>query len=60
INVIDPDCVVVGGGVANIGEKLLQPTRELLSRQLFKRDIKISLAKQKDRSVLLGAIALAI
>lgn len=33
----DPDCIIVGGGVADAGDLLLEPTRESLARSLTGR-----------------------
>lgn len=60
MNIMDPDAIVIGGGVANIGEKLLAPLKEVLARQPIKKDVKIAFARLKEKSALMGAIALAI
>jgi predicted NBD/HSP70 family sugar kinase len=35
INILDPDAIVIGGGVGNIGELYSDETREFIRRFLF-------------------------
>lgn len=36
INILQPDCIALGGGVAGYGEKLLEPLREKVGGEQFK------------------------
>lgn len=36
INILQPDCIVLGGGVSGYGEKLLEPLREKTAAEQFK------------------------
>ena len=63
INLINPDMVVVGGGVAQIGDLFLEPVRrEVLRRGLpaSARSVQITTALLGRRSISMGAVAQAI
>lgn len=62
INAFAPDVIVIGGGVSNAGRVLFEPLRRETRRFLMpvhRPHLKIVPAKLKNRSVLLGAVALA-
>lgn len=62
-NIFDPELVVIGGGLSNMGELLLKPTRREFKKyalDLPRRSVKIVRAKLGARSGLLGAIALCL
>jgi len=59
---LNPDIVVVGGGVARAGEKFLRPVREIARRLVFvpyRRNLQIVPAKLGDTVVVVGAALLA-
>ncbi|MFA4967693.1 MAG: ROK family protein [Candidatus Margulisiibacteriota bacterium] len=63
VNIFNPELVVVGGGLSNMGELLLKPTRQEFNKHalaLPKKAVKIVRAKLGARSGLLGAIALCL
>ncbi|HTY13313.1 MAG TPA: ROK family protein [Candidatus Omnitrophota bacterium] len=63
VNILNPELVVVGGGLSNMGELLLKPTRKEFNKHalaLPKRSVKIVRAKLGARAGLLGAIALCL
>jgi len=63
VNIFNPELVVVGGGLSNLGEMLLKPTRKEFKKYalpLPARSVKIVRAKLRDRSGLMGAIALCL
>lgn len=62
VNAFAPDIIVIGGGVSNAGRVLFEPLRRETRRFLMpvhRPHLKIVPAKLKNRSVLLGAVALA-
>ncbi len=62
VNAFSPDVIVIGGGVSNAGRVLFQPLRRETRRFLMpvhRPHLRIAPAKLKNRSVLLGAVALA-
>ncbi len=64
INFIDPDMVVIGGGVAEaLGEAYVEPLRDVAYQYTMNRrdarEIKIVLAELGDNSALLGAAVYA-
>ena len=62
VNAFAPDVIVIGGGVSNAGRVLFEPLRRETRRFLMpvhRPHLKIAPAKLKNRSVLLGAVALA-
>ena len=63
VNIFNPELVIVGGGLSNMGELLLKPTREEFDKYallLPKKTVRIVRAKLGARSGLLGAIALCM
>jgi glucokinase len=62
-NIFNPQLVVVGGGVARVGEYLLQPAREIVSSHSFhamRDDMRMVEAKLGDDGGLFGAGAMAL
>ncbi|MGD1017724.1 MAG: ROK family protein [Verrucomicrobiia bacterium] len=62
ITLLNPDIVVVGGGVARAGEKFLRPVRETVERFVFgpyRRNYRIVRAALGDTVVVAGAALLA-
>lgn len=61
INVLDPDVVVVGGGVAGLGDRWWGPLREAVRREVLPslRDIPVCASDLGDDAAVLGAAALA-
>ncbi|MBS0202148.1 MAG: ROK family protein [Planctomycetes bacterium] len=63
VTVLHPDLVVLGGGVAELGDALLEPVRETVRRRvgMFPTDgVRIEKSQLGDRAGILGAIALAV
>ncbi|MCK9444114.1 MAG: ROK family protein [Tissierellaceae bacterium] len=61
INIIDPDIIVLGGGVAKAGDFLLKRVREQLSKFILYKEIKygkIELAKLGNDAGVIGAAML--
>ncbi len=62
VNLFNPSLVVLGGGVAQVGDLLLEPVRETVERRSLRasaRDVRIQAAMLGRRSSAMGAIALA-
>ncbi len=63
VTAIHPEVVVVGGGVANLGDVLLDPARETVAMRvrMFPADsVRIEQSKLGGKAALLGCIALAM
>lgn len=62
-NVFDPDCIVLGGGLAGSGGLFLQPVREAFAQLVeavdYRPAIRIVLAEMGERSGAVGAAMLA-
>jgi glucokinase len=62
ITLLNPDIIVVGGGVARVGEKFLRPAREIARRLVFapyRRNFRIVPAELGETVVIVGAALLA-
>jgi glucokinase len=60
---LHPDLIVVGGGVSEMGDLLLQPVRETIQRRvgmLPVTDIRVERSLLGDKAGLMGGIALAV
>lgn len=58
VNLLNPDCIVVGGGVANADKSLFKKLREVISTQAMRvqaKDVKIFKAKLGNDAGLIGA-----
>jgi len=63
VNIFNPELVVVGGGLSNLGEMLLKPARQEFKKHALKlpaKSVKIIRAKLRDKSGLMGAVALCL
>jgi len=63
VNLVNPDIVVIGGGVSQAGETLLQPLRDSVARGAVPesvRDLRIVAGALGPQGALLGAAALAL
>ncbi len=63
VNLFNPQTVLVGGGVAQIGDLLLQPIRDTVSRRSLRasaRTVKINTAVLRRRSSGMGAVVQAL
>jgi glucokinase-like ROK family protein len=63
VNLFNPRTIIVGGGVAQIGDLLLQPIRDTVSRRSLRasaRTVKINTAVLRRRSSGMGAIVQAL
>lgn len=61
VNIFQPERIIVGGGVAGYGEKLLQPLREIVARESFQgvhRNTEIVRAELGNDAGLIGAAML--
>ena len=58
VNIFNPDMIVIGGGVAKMGELLLEPARQVVAERAFKLPasaVKIVPARLGDDAGVLGA-----
>lgn len=58
VNLLNPDCIVIGGGVANAGKMLFDKVKEVISKQAMSvqaRGVKIVKAKLGSDAGLIGA-----
>lgn len=63
VNIFNPELIIIGGGLTNIGRMLLDPARRVVRRDPFpepRRDVRIVRAALGDRVGALGAVALAM
>jgi glucokinase len=63
INLLNPELVIIGGGVSTAGELLLRPVRAEVKRRALKDSLaftKIVAAKLGDRAGVIGAAGIAI
>lgn len=63
VNIFNPRVVVVGGGVSQIGDLLLQPIRDTVSRRSLAgaaQAVKINTAVLRRRSSIIGAVVQAL
>ncbi|MDD3031117.1 MAG: ROK family protein [Atribacterota bacterium] len=61
VNLLNPEMVVLVGGIANEGENILTPIRNFVFKRAMKamlNDLKIDLGKLKEKAGVLGAAAL--
>ncbi len=61
VNVLNPDTVVLGGGLTNIGDLYLAPAREELARRAFPQalaDVRVAIGSLGEQAGALGAVAL--
>ena len=62
INVLNPELVVVGGGLTRIGDRILGPAFEICRQQIFplhNKDLRLEVSRMGDQVALLGALVLA-
>ncbi len=62
VNIFNPEMIIVGGGVSEMGELLLEPARQVVKERAFElsaRAVRIVRAQLGDDSGLLGAAAFA-
>ncbi len=58
VNIFNPECIVVGGGVAQMGDLLLEPARKVVKERAFSlpvRTARIVRAKLGNNSGIIGA-----
>jgi glucokinase len=63
IHLLEPEIVLIGGGVSNAGALLLDPVRQTVAESLMSSvfaDVRILLAQLKNETGILGAAALAL
>ncbi|MGH2987403.1 MAG: ROK family protein, partial [Solirubrobacterales bacterium] len=62
-NIINPECVIVGGDLSATGEVLLEPMREVVRRNAIPsavEDLELVAGVLGERAEMLGALALVM
>ena len=62
-NIFDPECIVIGGGVASAGARLFKPAEEVLRQRAMSipaQNVRLLAAELGDEAALIGASLLAI
>jgi glucokinase len=63
VNLFNPELIVIGGGVTNIGEMLFGPVRHAIDRHAFRipaQAVRVVRAELGDNAGVLGAVAVAL
>src|SRR5690606_32034085 len=61
VNLLDPECVVLGGDIAAAGEALLAPVRQALEEHALLPDgVRVVGSRLGDRAGLMGSVLLAM
>jgi len=63
VNILNPEIIVIGGGIANAGETLLEPAKnEMLKRAYVvpARSVKVVAAKLRNDAGIIGAASIAV
>ncbi|MCL0057106.1 ROK family protein [Dehalococcoidia bacterium] len=63
IHIFDPEVVIIGGGVSNAGELILNPIRQVITERAmpdFRNRARVVRSSLGDNSVIFGAVALAL
>jgi glucokinase len=63
INILDPEMVIIGGGVSLAGDKLFSPLKKVVSKRTMKNmgeKVNIVQAKLRDEAGMIGAAVLAM
>lgn len=63
VNLLNPEIIVMGGGVANAGTLILDPIRRIVKDRAFQvscRNLKIVASKFKEKAGIIGAASLAL
>ena len=61
VNLLNPDCIVIGGGVANAGKILFDRVREVITKRAMSiqaKHVKVIKARLRDNAGLIGAAIL--
>jgi len=59
-NVLDPDVIVLGGGVASVGEPLLRPAREELRARLYASGVRLPRVVRAELGESAGVVGAAL
>jgi glucokinase len=63
VNLFNPEMIVIGGGLSNLGERLLDPVRRGIALHAFPtavREVRVTLAELGDDVGIVGAAGSAI
>lgn len=57
-NILDPECIAIGGGLSKVGDFILKPLREEVNKRVFSKEVKygdIVLAELENNAGIIGA-----
>ncbi len=63
INILNPEIIVIGGGIANAGDLLLEPARNEMMKRAYTvpaRTVKVVQAKFKNDAGIIGSASIAV
>ncbi len=63
INILNPEIIVIGGGIANAGDLLLEPARNEMMKRAYTvpaRAVKVVQAKLKNDAGIIGSASIAV
>ncbi|MFH1459781.1 MAG: ROK family protein [Candidatus Omnitrophota bacterium] len=63
VNLLNPEIIVIGGGVGNAGNLILDPVKRIVKERAFQvscRNLKIVASKFKDKAGIIGAASLVL
>ncbi len=58
VKLLDPDLIVIGGGISNAGDLILKPAVKEMKKRTFFRTPSVKIAKLKDNAGAIGAACL--
>ncbi len=63
VNLLNPEIIIIGGGMANAGKLILDPIRKIIKERAFKiscHNLKIVPSKCRDKAGIIGGATLAL
>lgn len=63
VNILDPEIIVIGGGIANAGDILLKPARKEMMKRAYPlpaQNVKIVRAKLRNDAGIIGSASIAV
>lgn len=63
VNILNPEIIVIGGGIANAGDLLLKPAKEEMMKRAYPlpaRNVKVVRAKLRNDAGIIGSASIAV